>query len=65
VSVIKLFGATALALRADVEPGDHCRLLIAGPVELKETSARLTPMGLRIVYWSEPNPTCPTCHNPV
>jgi hypothetical protein len=65
VSTIRFLHVRALTVRADLEPGDHCRLLIAGPLIYKPATPGerkvQTDLAMKVAYWSEPNPTCPNC----
>lgn len=69
MTVIRLIGSRSLALRGDVEPGEHCRLLIAGPLEFRRSApsvrTEVPTTVLNIAYWSEPNPQCENCGHPV
>jgi hypothetical protein len=67
MSLVRLMGREALAVHATLTPGEHCRLLIAGPLVAKQESNRELPteLALQICDWTEPSPTCPHCGGPV
>jgi hypothetical protein len=66
MTVLKLQRVEALAVRADLQPGDHCRILLAGPLILpKPAKHPLADLVLKAAWWSEPAPTCPSCGSDV